>query len=405
MDVLQEAFSRLDLFQVGRALGVELKMGLQSRPGGEKESKESFSVFSGRDGKPAFKDHARGDGGGVWQLVRVLRPEWSKKQTAEWLIEQAGLDPADGRKNNRQLREDLTRKRTEASRKHFGELSALDVLPPLVEMSATVRERYMTGWKGYEEKRMERLATERGWPVEWVQDLVKLGRISDPVLPWHTVGGKGAQRGTAFLVQRPDRDGKLVSVGYHQRFRTKEGRAWCFCPYITQKDARSDYQRAMAEEKKTVQPFPFVMGNWRAPLWVILEGQWDAATFWYLWNLKPDPAPVFVVGIRGAQGVGVFLAAWARFLQKVSPRVWCITDNDTAGRSWAIVEKDQAKFKPHTFLDRLRHWAGTEPAHSMIPASMGKDLNDFLQSLACPDAAAAHLKMNYMKAFPGDCDE
>lgn len=400
MDLLNEAFSRLDLLQVGRALGVDLKVGVQSRPGDEKESKPSFSVFIGRDGKLAFKDQARGNGGGVWQLVQLLRPEWSKKEVAEWLIVQAGLDPADGKVSDRQRRADFTRQRTEVARAHFKELDNLERLPALDEWPSVVKGRYASGWgENFTAERRQHLADERGWPVEWVDTLVADGKLSDPLCAWFDRGSKGAQRGFAFLVQRPGRDGQLVSVGYHQRFRRSDGRAWIFCPYTPRKEPKSLYQRKMMDLQVSTSPFPFVLGDPGASLWVVLEGQWDACSFYFLWMQACPEIPVFVVGIRGANGFGVFLSAWAEKMREVSPKVWAIGDNDVAGKGWNARKTAVGEYGSWSFLDRLRHWAGSEPAFSSIPGGEGFDLNDWLRSVGDVKQAGQGLKYNFKKAF------
>ena len=399
MNQLEEAFSRLDLLQVAHALGVELKVGLQSRPGEEKEGKPSFSVFHGKDGL-AFKDQARGNGGGVWQLVMLLRPEWSKKECAEWLIVQAGLDPADGKVSDRKRRDDFTKRRTEAARAHFRELDKLETLPALKRWPDAVKARYASGWgDAFTRERREYLAESRGWPVEWVDALIDAGKLSDPLCPWFDVGGKGAQRGFAFLVQRPDRNGRLCSVGYHQRFRGQDGHSWIFCPYIPRKAPKSDLQRAMMADSMSTAPFPFVIGDPLARLWVILEGQWDASTFYYLWQAACPEIPVFVVGVRGNNGTAVFLSTWAHTMQEFKPRVWAIADNDAAGKSWSERKTEVGEYGSWSFIDRLRHWSGSEPAYSSIPGGAGFDFNDWVKAMGDLEKSAYFLKNNYRKAF------
>ena len=398
----------LDLLRVGASLGVELKMGVQSRPGQEKESKPSFSVFQGKHGLN-FKDHATGDGGGSWNLVKLLRPEWSNKEVAEHLIRLAGMDPAEGKMSNRQLREDLTRKRTEAARKHFRSLTDVPALPAMASMAPHVRLRYKQGWDGLGEDaaRREELAKQRGWLPEWVEDLRLRGLLSDPVLPWHVPGQKGSQRGFAFLVQLPKIDARgrftgFLSVGYHQRFRTAEGHSWLFVPHRPKREPKTDMDKALASAGQSVAPLPFVIGDPNAHLWVILEGQWDAATFFYVWNHLPGAPPVFVLGVRGSNGTGVFLAAWARLLKCLQPDVWCITDNDDAGLRWSEpAPHDPAEFRPHTFIDQLRAHGASRVAHSRLPAgAQQKDFNDWFALIGDASDACARVKMNYKQAFP-----
>lgn len=402
MSLLNEAFDRLGesgLITVGKSLGVDLKVGLQSRPGEEKERKESFSVFLGKDGRLAFKDHARGDKGGVWNLVELLRPEFSKKQVAEHIITTAGLDPNSEKVSPRKRREDFTKKRTEAAKKHFEEATRLDDLGPCLRWPQPVKDRYASGWgKKFDIDRRAHMAEERGWPIEWVNNLVENGKISDPVLPWHDLEVSGARRGFAFLVQRPAGK-RLESVGYHQRFRTEEGRPWLFCPYTPKSESvRSVYQKALSQFQQRVAPLPFVMGEPDAPLWVILEGQWDAATFWFVWQ-KRAPRPVFVVGVRGSNGTGVFLSAWAHYIQKHRPFIWCIADNDPAGSRWNKRVQDGCEFAEWSFVDRLRAHKASAVAYSEMPKSCGKDFNDWYRAVG--DEALPRVHANMKKAFPG----
>jgi hypothetical protein len=407
-NVLGEAFERLELLQVAKALGFDLKVGVQSRPGREKERKPSFSVYPGKEGKLAWKDHSEGDGGGIWQFVEAFGGKADKKEMAEFLIGLAGLDASEGKLSRRMLREDLTKKRIEADRKYFEAPLQVQSLPKLVPMPACVRERYGAGWKGLQAdgERKGHMAEERGWPVEWVEDLVGLGKVADPVLPWHVPGKSGAQRGFAFLVQVPVLNGKgevteLRSIGYHQRFRTAEGRAWCFCPYIAKKEGLSEYQAAMNAAGAVCAPVPFFLGNPEASLWVVLEGQWDAACFWYVWNAMADASEVFVVGIRGAQGTGAFLAAWGKVLQRVKPWVWCISDNDDAGRRWSEAgEVKPGQRAAWTFVEMLREWGGARVAHSRLRVANGKDFNDWFNGVGSVADAAARVRLNFQSAFP-----
>jgi hypothetical protein len=402
---LSIALSRLDLIQIGAALGVELKKGLQSRPG-EKEAKPSFSVFEGKNGL-GWKDHASGEGGGGWKLVQMLRPDWDKNQVARFLIELAGMDPNDDGMTRRQRREDMLKKRVKTAKEYFEEKPfAVPQLPTMSPMAPHVRERYKQGWTGLgqDEKRRQDLAAQRDWPVEWVEDLRLKGLLSDPVLPWQDPGSKGAQRGFSFLVQLPVVDARrmvkdLVSVGYHQRFRTKEGRSWLFVPHRPQREPRTDMDRALAAAGQVVAPLPFIMGDPDASIWVILEGQWDAATFWYVWQSAPNPPPVFVVGCRGVNGTQVFLSAWGRVLQRVKPRILCITDNDDAGIRWSEVDSNKKDYEQMTFVQQLQRWGGVV-YHWRVPKEFGKDFNDCFSCLGTPEEASEQLMNELKKVFP-----
>jgi CHC2 zinc finger len=116
-----------------------------------------------------------------------------------------------------------------------------------------------------------------------------------------------------------------------------------------------------------VKAWPFLWGDPNHALWIfVLEGQWDAlaladACGW----TSPELLPVqtAVVGIRGAENAGRFLADFA-----LNPKaiVVVINDADTAGDLW---------HKEGGFLDKLR--GRVREVISYRPAASGcKDVND-----------------------------
>lgn len=166
----------------------------------------------------------------------------------------------------------------------------------------------------------EKLATFRGWPIEFTQYVIGCAGISLP--------RNRNERGIAFQVIAPEGErGAMTTrpVGYHSRLRDADGGRWI-------------YQPSASEHGQGIPPLPFILGDFEtASLLVVLEGQWDALTFalaagWLgegcLW-----PAKVGLIGIRGAHGWKAFLECYERFWPE---RANCllIPDADDAGKKW-----------------------------------------------------------------------
>ena len=292
---------------------------------------------------------------------------------------------------------------------------------------ACVKARWEEGLADFsgDGARQADVAKSRGWPVQWVDELAMQGLLAYPYERGATPGAKWATRQRAFLVQQPRMAAgglELDPVGYHQHWfvPSRDGRppekGWLYVPSLPRFQERSDYERDLVafgvergvtpadwqpryrgDERPRaalVQPLPFVIGDLRAPkLIVILEGQWDAITFYGACGWFHDTAvnpSVVVFGIRGAQGLDAFLGAWAVWLRRHKPRAWVIADNDAAGGSW----RDQAPAdiglpRPPTLGDRLiaAGCAGGERDEARAPVvswlkqgNGGKDFNDYFKA-------------------------
>lgn len=345
----------------------------------------SFSVTG--DFK-VFKDHAREDvKGGVWQFVQLCRPEWDKKTIARYLIAKAGLDPDEGAPAPRARRE------VRAAREWQGSPGARMERARREEKSASswapwpegVRARWEEGlrWLEVDGARREKIAAKRGWPVAVVDELVALGVIAYPRLPW-----TDAKRGTAFLVQVPQKAANgvtLVSVGYHQRWwrDARDGRpaekSWLFLPSEKPVEERREWPVEFAPQRTS--PFPFVLGDVASPrLVVVLEGQWDAITFFHAagWLITDAfPGGVCVVGVRGNQGAAPFFEAYGKLWAglPVKPAAWVIRDGDKAGETWDV---PSSWLPGQTFVERLRAMTSRVLVSRLRDgAGLGKDFNDY----------------------------
>ena len=427
--------------------------GVHKSPFREDGARGSFSVIHGGKG---FKDHG-GDGvqGGVWRFVELCWRNESKGETAKRCIEMSGIirtpppkretsaAPAAGegaqsgaaavvpesvlraaksieRKKRAQEQEDAVyRERQKA------------LMPPTFKPTpiwpACVEERWEEGLAHFagDRARREDVAKSRGWPAQWVEELATAGLMACPYERGATPGAKWAARQRAFLVQQPRMAAaglELESVGYHQHWFVlgREGRppekGWLYLPSLPRFQERSDFERDLVacgvergvtpanwkpryhgDERPRaalVQPLPFVIGDVRNPkLIVILEGQWDAITFYGACGWFHDTAVnpgVVVFGVRGAQGLDAFLGAWAVWLRRHKPRAWVIADNDAAGGTW----RDQAPAevglpRPPTLGDRLiaAGCAGGEHDEARAPViswlkkgNWGKDFNDYFKA-------------------------
>jgi len=95
------------------------------------------------------------------------------------------------------------------------------------------------------------------------------------------------------------------------------------------------------------------------------------------------------------------LAAWGKVLQRVKPWVWCISDNDDAGRRWSEAgEVKPGQRAAWTFVEMLREWGGARVAHSRLRVANGKDFNDWFNGVGSVADAAARVRLNFQSAFP-----
>jgi hypothetical protein len=384
----------------------------------------SFSISKGGrvwhdfGGTPADK-------GGIWQFAKRCWPQLSGRALALKLIELSGITPTpeanpmppvsadsaqadprlvkaaqniERRERKQAAEEALWRAREEALRPP--ELQAVPLWPDFV------RIRFEDGIEAMrrEPERVRKVAIDRGWPEEWVWELLEQGLISMPLEPMFDVEGNGARRQIAFRVDWPQIRGSavdLIPTGYHQRFViTKEGqppeKKWRFVPAIPRPGWRSEFQRSLVqyaeslgldlqERPAMISPQPFVLGDLQSTrLLIMLEGQWDAISLfgacgWFHDTSIPDG--VAVIGIRGVQGVSAFLGGWWRWLGRVAPRVWAIADNDRAGSAWRdIPTAAPGKICPPSLAERLRTVGCREIKISWLKPEHGKDFNDYFKA-------------------------
>ena len=375
----------------------------------------SFSVF---DGGKAFSDKARdGIKGGVWEFVKLCKPEWSDGQVAAYVIEKAGIvekKPEGGSRNagfspeeKREWRLEKQRREKEVRVRVHKEAQKARQLPPrgkaLEYWPSCVSKRYFKGYQWLHQNfhLVEELCSKRGWPVKWAEGMEFWKGFSYPLLPWYDEGQKGAKRGFAFSVEIPlhgKEDGDDYPVGYHQKyFNVSQKRSsWLYVPHEVRASIRnpSGFQREMMEDLKSREggyktgdrvtpPLPFVLGELDNPeLVIITEGQWDALTVWgALGHFNMDGAgldiPTAVFGIRGAEGVDCFLSYYAEWLSEVKPKCWVLADNDVAGKRWF---KPAMMTKP-SFISQLKQAGCSKVVATALKCTTpdNTDFNDYFR--------------------------
>lgn len=382
------------------------------------DRKKSFSIFARGQ---RWRDHALGkaERGGVWDFAAKATGK-SGKELADWLIEQSGIvrtpvrrvaasaeggDEADEEERGPSRR---AKKKTwcSAEARAAWEREWQHAHGPLVglrvvrEWAAGVAVRWAHGAARAEE--MALLARERAWPEAWVAQLVAMGKVAWPLLPWvDTERGRERERAVAWLVEKPI-EGGLAPVGYHQRFIGREGeKTWVYVPYFVAEDrARSEFQRALRAEalaagapegESLVPGLPCVLGPVAGPVrvLVITEGQWDAATLagacgWL--EAGAWPAGVVVMGVRGANGADTLLAYWGAWIARWKPAVLVLADNDRAGRWWDARHQagedepwigDWVPGVVPSFADKLRAAGAERVVVRRVAKELGKDFNDY----------------------------
>lgn len=446
-DDLARARDALTIFRVWEVAAAEgailpsvpppTRDGLIKSPFRDDGRRGSFSICFGGKG---FKDFG-GDGsqGDVWKFAKLCWPNLTDAELANKYIELSGII-----RTPRPVRNDaqagaaapapvdpMLKKAAKAmaKRDHLRHLEDVVYeelerqLGPKVEAKSVpvwpcfVRERYLLGWrmlKGAIAK-MAELARERGWPTEWVLELVVMGLLSYPLERWIDESDMKHRRQKAFRVDCPEitivaaADGEsafaraeLKPVGYHQRWFMPERngepatKGWLYAPSVPDKP-KSSFDRLLtnygAELGVTVEnkhglfpPLPFVLGDLgAAKVIVLLEGQWDAISFFgacgYFEDANP-PVGIAVFGIRGAQGLDVFLGYWAKWIRHNTPLAWIIADNDKAGQTWlkAPPAKEGLPRSP-TFAERLEYVGCRRVLTSWLkPGAWGKDFNDYYRA-------------------------
>jgi len=321
----------------------------------------SFSVK--RDLKE-FKDHVDPDHkGGVYKFISLCQPSWEPRDIVRHMIRLAGGDP-DAKdpdwkpKTKTEWKAEQEKKRTDAIRKHKRDqrmvkpLSAelLDHLPPVAAGRWKKNlERASCEW-------CEELAAERGWPLSWVMSLVDMGLL-----------GCTPKGDPSFAVERYcHKKGGYSVVGLHER-------------WIDEKEGKKNwsYRPCLKWDKVETAAFPFRLGSLQAPLWIITEGQWDAATVYGLIGGFSEHMQIeaFVVGIRGASGIDLFLSAYDLELRSIKPKIVLMPDRDAAAKRWTEDQKEKAGALPKWSLSRkIREVYGLS-VH-WLKTRRSKDVND-----------------------------
>lgn len=310
-----------------------------------------------------FKDHSNDSKGGVWKFVQMCEPSWSKQQIAREIIRRAGGDP-DMRDPNykpksraerhRQMREAGDRARREFQKQQ----THLEIIPEekLLDWPDHLRRR----WSNYDSKqcneaRVDVLADERGWPVDWVWGLIDSGKM---------VFNKNGQ--PVFRVEAPSDRSDMRSIGVHYRwFSDDGGKFWSYRP-------------CQKWDKREIVAAPLVLGSLNSPLWIVTEGQWDAVTAWGLLGGFDDVMllDAAVLGVRGVSGVSVFMSLYKALIRKCHPTIVLVPDADDAARWWTENEG-----KKWSFMRRIQgvfpSLKGKIGALKLKPQGTAKDLNDF----------------------------
>ena len=401
------------------------RAGLSDSPFRDDGSNGSFSIVG--DGR-GFKDHG-GDGvkGGLKKFAELCWPQSTAGEMADRLIELSGITrtpaftkPVAGKPGEaapvdpaiaRAAKSIAKRNRLQELENKIYEERQKKLRPPSQRWSPewpeVVRDRYLEGRDYLSSKMpaMNSIAKDRGWPVAWVEALVEMELIAMPWERMATPGAKWAKRQKAFVVQQPKIAGSAVTltpVGYHQRFfePPKNERAaikgWLYLPSLPKFAARSEYERelvdygkslgiAEGERQALVPPAPFVLGDLVNPrLIVLLEGQWDAITFfgacgWFHDTAIPEGVAVF--GIRGVQGMDAFLGLWHRWLDRHKPRAWLLADNDAAGGTWRDAPPAEPGLPAMPSIgERLEAAGCVAPVVSWLKGgAWGKDFNDYFK--------------------------
>ena len=161
-----------------------------------------------------------------------------------------------------------------------------------------------------------RLASLRGWPVEFAQYLIGCGGVA-------MVQEKG-KRGFAFQVVVPEGERGAMRtrpIGYHVRVENSPADySWRYRP------------------PEGIPCLPYIVGDFEtAKLLVITEGQWDALSFGFAAGWIGDdclwPKGVGLIGIRGWGGWNTFLTYYRRYWPEAADCL-LLADNDPNGKKW-----------------------------------------------------------------------
>ncbi len=441
-----QALGRLTIFQLWREAGLPhppAKDGQCKSPFREERS-GSFSILGGGKG---FKDFGSDQKGGLKDFAKLCWPNDTEDQLRERMIDLAGtrsppastkvvpFDPnapaapaAPAPVDPRVLKAAKTIERNAQLRQ--AEAQIYDEREELLEPYVSERKAVVPLWPDFvaarysegvaclaaDQKRQDKLAADRGWPSFWVAELLVAELLSYPLERWTEAGQRYARRQKAFRVDFPEivhygaagAGAKLRPVGYHQRFFMpgrdggEERKGWLYVPSFPQKDTRSDFETAIVKSgierglqvpdvehrgEAFIPPLPFVMGGLeKARVIILLEGQWDAITFYgacgWFHDTTPAPAGVVVFGIRGAQGVDTFLGYYHVWLKANRPLAWLIADNDNAGKAWREPPAAaEGMLRPPSLAERMEA-AGCRGVlvSWLTPGAYGKDFNDYYRA-------------------------
>lgn len=445
-DDLARARDALTIFRVWEVAALEgaimtpeappRRDGLVKSPFRDDGRNGSFSICHGGKG---FKDFGTGGAkGDVWRFAELCWPNLQKGEIAKKLIEISGITPtprparndaqpgaaaapvdptvaraakAIAKRDRVRAMEEKIYEDLEEQYKPRAEVKDVPEWPQFVADRWAEGSRVLRGAVA----RISELARERGWPAEWALELVTSDMLSYPLERWIDKEDAKHRRQKAFRVDLPiiktmtTADGNdaiatatLRPVGYHQRWFVppKDGqpasKGWLYIPSVP-KSVQSKFDQALTAYGETLgvtpenrhglfPPLPFVLGDLAGPkVIVLLEGQWDAITFFgacgYFEDANP-PQGIAVFGIRGAQGLDVFLAYWAKWLRYNEPIAWVIADNDAAGQTWLKPpEADPGLPRGPSFAERLERMGCRKVLTSWLkPGAWGKDFNDYYKA-------------------------
>lgn len=419
---LTAALDKLDLVEVGDAAGLVFEGLSRSRTGACKDpfrsddTHPSFHVIS-KDGRAVgYKDYTGNlnpSTGNLWQFAKLCWPGDSAAELSARLIDMAGtrkVDTGSAKKTREELakeRKALARAQRRAVEKSASkqlEMPDAAALPQRADVSVVKRWDAGQREENLTDDDLDRLCDERGWPVEWGEGCRRY--LSRPPLPWRDEGDAKEERHWAFPVEAPGNthegcadSGKLVFMGYHQRYYRDGRKCWVFVPYMPADAGKwmSVFQKAYVEAaraagaewgERLVNPVPFAIGERSEPrLVVIVEGQWDAISVYGALGgfFDGDPLPVLALGIRGVGNADLLLAYWGRRLrwlgkQGILKGIWVIGDADRAGAALTQTRMVSGKVPEYAFSERLQKILGVHVVATWLRGDrkgLGKDFNDY----------------------------
>jgi hypothetical protein len=407
---LQAAIDKLDLVDVGHRAGLVFDK-LSSRgvgacrdPFRSDDKHPSFQVVGDANGRAVgFKNYTSGEKGNLWEFACRCWPGLSKGELADKLIDMAGTrNPEKSAPKSAKDRAAEKRKEQVAQRRRVEERVSkqlampLAAVPPEAAYSA-VYDRFLEGCR-YAADRwllLDALSERRGWPDDWVGEMVATESIGYPLLPWKDEGDQLNDRGWAFRVQgvrspMAERDLEpLVWMGYHQQYYMKGRKSWVYCPYLSESNRPSNFQtgvaahyakKGFASGQQVVDPVPFLIGDVHTPrLVVIVEGQWDAVTLYgALGGFESgSDLRVLIFGLRGVSSGEQLFSYWGRWLRwQVAERelknIWLLADNDGPGKKLIRNRKPVGEVPEVSFCERLKALLGCH-----VVASYCAKVNDF----------------------------